>query len=74
MLSESSFPSEVITHEQWLQLKPASKNVLSGWVKSAFRGEKKEMQESVHQNLDFILSTAPIWDRLVTTNIMVCNL
>ncbi|KAK4284971.1 hypothetical protein QN277_001729 [Acacia crassicarpa] len=64
MLSESSFPPEVITHEQWIQLKPASKSVLSGWMKSAFRGEKKEMQESLHQNLDFILSTAPIWDRL----------
>ncbi|XP_028800247.1 uncharacterized protein LOC114755526 isoform X2 [Neltuma alba] len=64
MFSESSFPSEVITYEQWVQLKPASKSMLSSWMKSAFRAEKKEMQESVHQNLDFILSTAPIWDRL----------
>ncbi|KAL6223916.1 hypothetical protein ACLB2K_002773 [Fragaria x ananassa] len=28
----------------------------------AFRGGKKEMQESIHQQLDFILSTAPMWD------------
>ncbi|KAI4322017.1 hypothetical protein L6164_021744 [Bauhinia variegata] len=60
----SFFPSEVITYEQWVQLKPGPKSMLSSWVKSAFRGGKKEMQESVQQNLDFILSTAPIWDRL----------
>ncbi|XP_054815182.1 uncharacterized protein LOC129315488 [Prosopis cineraria] len=64
VFSETSFPSEVITYEQWVQLKPSSRSMLSGWMKSAFRSEKKEMQESGHQNLDFILSTAPIWDRL----------
>ncbi|KAF7825013.1 Plasma membrane isoform 1 [Senna tora] len=63
-ISESSFPSEIIAHEQWVQLKPGSKSKLSGWMKSAFLGGKKEMQESVNQNLDSILSTAPIWDRL----------
>lgn len=63
--SASSFPSEVITYEQWVQLKPGPKSMLSGWMKSAFGGGKKEMQGSVQQTLDFILSTAPIWDRLV---------
>lgn len=65
--SASKFPSEVITYEQWVQLKPGPKSMLSGWMKSAFLGGKKETQESAHQNLDFILSTAPIWDRLFTT-------
>ena len=41
--------------------------MFSGWMKGAFRGGKKDMQESIHQNLDFILGTAPMWDRLVTT-------
>ncbi|GMY06914.1 Plasma membrane isoform 1 [Fagus crenata] len=62
------FPSEVITHDQWVQLKPEPKSMFSGWIKGAFRGGKsggkKEMQESIHQNLNFILSTAPMWDRL----------
>ncbi|XP_061354533.1 uncharacterized protein LOC133299119 [Gastrolobium bilobum] len=58
------FPSEVITHEEWVKLKPGTKSTLSSWVKSAFRGGKKDMQESIHQNLDFVLSTAPRWDRL----------
>ncbi|KAJ1391211.1 Nuclease-related domain, NERD [Sesbania bispinosa] len=60
----SVFPPEVITHEQWVQLKPGPKSMLSSWVKSAFRGGKKDIQESVSQNLEFVLSTAPIWDRL----------
>ncbi|XP_057970048.1 uncharacterized protein LOC131159298 [Malania oleifera] len=58
------FPSEVITYEQWTQLKPEPKNMFSGWIKGAFRGGKKEMQESIHQQLNFVLSTAPMWDRL----------
>ncbi|KAJ7949896.1 NERD domain-containing protein [Quillaja saponaria] len=60
----SYFPSEVITYDQWVQLKPESKSVLSSWVKGAFRGGKKEMQESIQQKLDFVLGTAPMWDRL----------
>ncbi|EEF42392.1 conserved hypothetical protein [Ricinus communis] len=60
----SNFPSEVITHDQWVQLKPEPKSMLSGWIKGAFRGAKKEMQESIHEKLNFILSTAPMWDRL----------
>lgn len=60
------FPPEVVTYEQWTQLKPERKSI-SGWIKGALRGDKKEMQESV-QNLGFILSTAPMWDRLELKN------
>ncbi|XP_027361240.1 uncharacterized protein LOC113869218 [Abrus precatorius] len=60
----SGFPPEVITHDKWVQLKAGPKSTLTSWVKSAFRSGKKDMQESINQNLDFVLSTAPIWDRL----------
>lgn len=60
----SDFPSEVITHEQLVQLKPGTKSVLSSWVKNTFLSGKNDMQESSNQNLEFVLSTAPIWDRL----------
>ncbi|XVF30527.1 hypothetical protein REPUB_Repub16aG0065700 [Reevesia pubescens] len=60
----NNFPSEVITYDQWLQLKPEPKSMFSGWIKGAFRGGKKEMHESFQQQLNFILSTAPMWDRL----------
>lgn len=63
-LQPNTFPSEVITHDQWTQLKPEPKSMFSGWIKGAFRGGKKEMQESIEQKLNFILSTAPMWDRL----------
>uniref|UniRef100_A0A5B7BNZ4 Putative Plasma membrane isoform 1 n=1 Tax=Davidia involucrata TaxID=16924 RepID=A0A5B7BNZ4_DAVIN len=63
-IHSNCFPSEVITYDQWIQLKPEPKSMFSGWIKGAFRGGKKEMQESIHQNLNFILSTAPMWDRL----------
>ncbi|CAL5344277.1 unnamed protein product [Camellia sinensis] len=56
------FPSEVVTYEQWIQLKPELKGMFSNWIKGAFRGGKKEIQESIHQKLNFILSTAPTWD------------
>ncbi|KAG4135829.1 hypothetical protein ERO13_D08G241200v2 [Gossypium hirsutum] len=59
-----NFPPEVITYDQWVQLEPGPKGMISGWVKGAFRGGKKEMQDSFHQQLNFILSTAPMWDRL----------
>ncbi|KAH7859381.1 hypothetical protein Vadar_000379 [Vaccinium darrowii] len=36
--------------------------MFSGWIKGAFRGAKKEMQESMHQNLGFIIATAPTWE------------
>ncbi|KAF5930770.1 hypothetical protein HYC85_031643 [Camellia sinensis] len=58
------FPSEVVTYEQWEQLKPEPKSMFSGWIKDAFRGGKKEMQEPTHKKLNFILTTAPTWDRL----------
>ncbi|KAJ6763280.1 hypothetical protein OIU79_023928 [Salix purpurea] len=58
------FPPEVITYDQWVLLKPEPKGVFSGWIKGAFRSGKKEMQESIHQKLNFTLSTAPMWDRL----------
>ncbi|PON77564.1 Nuclease-related domain, NERD [Parasponia andersonii] len=63
-IQSSSFPSEVITYDQWVQLKSEAKGMFSGWIKGAFRGGKKETQESIQQNLSFILSTAPVWDRL----------
>ncbi|OMO96579.1 Plasma membrane protein [Corchorus olitorius] len=59
-----NFPSEVITYEEWVKLKPEPVSMFSGWIKGAFRGGKKEMQESFQQQLKFILSTAPMWDRL----------
>uniref|UniRef100_A0A164WT77 Uncharacterized protein n=1 Tax=Daucus carota subsp. sativus TaxID=79200 RepID=A0A164WT77_DAUCS len=38
--------------------------MFSGWMKGAFNGGKKEIQEQLQQKLNFILSTAPMWDRL----------
>lgn len=46
-----------------MKMKPESKNTFPGWIKGAFHGGKKEMQESIQQNLSFVLSTAPMWDR-----------
>lgn len=63
----TSFPSEVITYEKWTELKPEHKNMLSGWIKGAFRGGKKE-QESFHQQLNLILKTAPMLDRIELKN------
>ncbi|KAM7280157.1 hypothetical protein ACFE04_007291 [Oxalis oulophora] len=59
-----SFPAEVVTYEQLVNLKPEGKSLFSGWIKGAFSGGKKEMQESIHEKLIFNLSTAPTWDRL----------
>ncbi|XP_010528663.1 PREDICTED: uncharacterized protein LOC104805712 [Tarenaya hassleriana] len=58
-----AFPSEVITYEEWTHLKPVSRGAFSSWVKGAFR-TGKEMQESLQQKLNFVLGTAPMWDRL----------
>ncbi|XP_062075214.1 uncharacterized protein LOC133779244 [Humulus lupulus] len=63
-IKPGSFPPEVIPYDQWTQQKPETKPMFSGWLKGAFGGGKKEMQESIQQNLNFILSTAPIWDRV----------
>lgn len=57
-----AFPSEVITYEEWKHMKPVSRNILSGWVKGALC-TGKEMHESSHRKLNFILGTAPMWDR-----------
>ncbi|KAL5767530.1 hypothetical protein ACOSQ2_014313 [Xanthoceras sorbifolium] len=60
----NNIPPEVVTYDQWVKLKSEHKTTVTGWIKGAFRGGKKEMQESINQQLNFILSTAPIWDRL----------
>ncbi|KAF8012047.1 hypothetical protein BT93_I0238 [Corymbia citriodora subsp. variegata] len=64
LLSEYRPPPEVITYLKWAQLKPESKGMLSRWLKGAFCGAKKETQEPMHQQLSFVLGTAPMWDRL----------
>ncbi|VFR03113.1 unnamed protein product [Cuscuta campestris] len=56
-----SFPPEVLTYDQWRQLKPEKDSVVSSFIKGAF---KKEMKEPIQENLNSILSTAPMWDRL----------
>ncbi|XP_071686708.1 uncharacterized protein [Rutidosis leptorrhynchoides] len=61
------FPLEVVTYEQWAELKPEKKSI-SGWIKGALRSDNKETQKSIQQNLSFILSTAPMWDRLELKN------
>lgn len=63
-VNPDNFPPEVVTYDQWAELKPEKKSI-SGWIKGALRSDKKEMQESIPQNLGFILSTAPMWDRYV---------
>ena len=64
-------PPEVITYDQWTVLKPEAKSLFSGWFKGGLRAGKKEMQESIHEKLNFVLSTAPMWDRFVTTETLV---
>lgn len=66
----SNFPPEVIPYDEWIKLKPGPRNMFSGWIKGAFGSGKKEMQESMHQNLNFTLSTAPMWDRFVAVSIL----
>ncbi|GAV90157.1 NERD domain-containing protein [Cephalotus follicularis] len=63
-IHSSYFPPEVLTHDQWVHMKPEPKCLFSGWIKGAFRGGKKELQESIQEKLNFTLSTAPMWDRL----------
>lgn len=70
-ISSASFPPEVITYDQWMQLKPEYKNMLSGWIKGAFRSGKKEMQESINEKLNFVLNTAPTSDRSVVLRIFL---
>lgn len=63
-----SFPSEVITSDQWVQLKPQGKSMLYGWIKGALHSGKKEMLGTMQLKLDYLLSTAPMWDRLQLKN------
>ncbi|XP_043718399.1 uncharacterized protein LOC122666281 isoform X1 [Telopea speciosissima] len=65
MIHSTNFSSEVIPFDQWIQLKPEPRNMFSGWIKDAFRGGKKETQDGINEKLHFILSTAPMWDRMV---------
>ena len=57
-----------------MQLKPEPKSMFSGWIKSALRGGKKEIQESKDEKLNFVLNTAPMWDRFVRILLMHCLL
>jgi hypothetical protein len=64
-ITADDFSSEVITYEQWKHMRVDTKNVFTGWIKGAFNGgKKKELQEPMHQNLSFILNSAPMWDRV----------
>ncbi|CAM8999768.1 unnamed protein product [Rhodiola kirilowii] len=64
VIHSNYFPPEVITYDDWSQLKPEPKGLFSGLIKGALRGGKKEMQESISQKLEYVLGTAPSWDRL----------
>lgn len=70
-LNPDHFKPEVIQYENWVQLKPEPKGAFSGWIKGAFRAAKKDIQESTHQQLQTILSTAPMWDRYVSESLML---
>ncbi|KAH6815384.1 plasma protein [Perilla frutescens var. hirtella] len=63
-IDSESFPPEVITYDQWKQLKPGHKSLYSGWIKGVLRGGKDKTQESVYEKLISVLNTAPISDRL----------
>ncbi|KZV41085.1 hypothetical protein F511_14061 [Dorcoceras hygrometricum] len=63
-IRSGSFPPEVITYDQWMQLKPEQKNAGSGWLKGAFLGGKKKNQESFSEKINSVLSTSPVLDRL----------
>ncbi|KAI3981090.1 hypothetical protein MKX01_032230 [Papaver californicum] len=66
-LPSVDFPPEVVPFDQLITLQPETKGVSTGWnrwIKDAFHGGKKEDQDGINQQLHFILSTAPMWDRL----------
>ncbi|KAI3933220.1 hypothetical protein MKW92_007278 [Papaver armeniacum] len=63
-LPSIDFPAEVVPFGQLTTLQPETKGVFTGWIKDTFRGGKKENQDGINQQLHFILSTAPMWDRL----------
>lgn len=58
-----SVQPEVMLYDQWKDLKMDSKSGLLTWIKGAFSGSRSDTQDSVLQNLHFILSTSPMWDR-----------
>ncbi|KAJ0970780.1 hypothetical protein J5N97_018739 [Dioscorea zingiberensis] len=55
---------EIISFDDWNDLKPEFKSKFSGWIKDAFHGGKSDPQDGFYEKLHFILSTAPMWDRL----------
>ncbi|PKA53051.1 hypothetical protein AXF42_Ash002032 [Apostasia shenzhenica] len=59
-----TFHPEVISYDKWAELKSEKKTGVSSWIKDAFHGSKSGAQDEVFQKLHFILSTAPMWDRL----------
>ncbi|GFQ08701.1 hypothetical protein PHJA_003014100 [Phtheirospermum japonicum] len=63
-IQSDTFPPEVITYDQWKQLKPETKSSYSGWIKGVFHGGKDKMHDSIFEKLNSVLNTAPISDRL----------
>ncbi|KAL6501023.1 hypothetical protein OROHE_025220 [Orobanche hederae] len=63
-IQADSFSPEVVTYDQWTQLKPLKKSVYSGWIKGASHGGKDKIHDSIFEKLNSVLSTAPISDRL----------
>ncbi|XP_008786337.2 uncharacterized protein LOC103704710 [Phoenix dactylifera] len=59
-----AFEPEVISFDKWKELKPESKGGVTSWIKDAFHRSKSEMQDGSYQQLNFILRTSPMWDRL----------
>ncbi|KAM0935459.1 hypothetical protein DsansV1_C29g0212031 [Dioscorea sansibarensis] len=55
---------EIISFDDWSDLKPEPKSKISSWIKDAFHGGKSDPQDGFYEKLHFILSTAPMWDRL----------
>ena len=55
--------SEVITHDKWSDLKPEGRIGFSSWIKDAFHSSKNDSPDEIHQKLQLVLSTTPIWDR-----------
>lgn len=63
-IGSDSFPPEVITYDQWKQLKPDQRNLFSGLIKGVLHVGKDKAHDSLNEQLNSVLSTAPISDRL----------
>lgn len=63
-IGSDSFPPELITYDQWKQLKPGHRSLYSGWIKDVLHGGKDKTHASFYEKLISVLSTAPISDRL----------